>query len=205
MGYRRASSLALLCALAGTASLTACGEKAPAVTPPPLAGIPPGVLPPGAGEEFSARLKEMVEERIRKGGAPTLPAGFAPLKASDVELYLKVRPELNKTGGDMAALTKLVEPHGLTGMQWIMLQARVVGAAMSLRMLGATWRDYARSQLPAIGLGVLTAAVAHLVRRPVGHGVLRQRARIPDHGRLQPGARRHDADPRSVGRQSLDG
>jgi O-antigen/teichoic acid export membrane protein len=40
----------------------------------------------------------------------------------------------------------------------------VVGAAMSLRMLGATWRDYARSQLPAIGLGVLTAAVAYLVR-----------------------------------------
>jgi PST family polysaccharide transporter len=40
----------------------------------------------------------------------------------------------------------------------------VVGAAMSLRMLGATWRDYARSQLPAFGLGFLTAAVAYLVR-----------------------------------------
>lgn len=41
----------------------------------------------------------------------------------------------------------------------------VVGAAMSLRMLGATWRDYARSQLPALGLGLLTAAVAYLVRQ----------------------------------------
>jgi len=40
----------------------------------------------------------------------------------------------------------------------------VVGAAMSLRMLGATWRAYARSQLPAFGLGLLTAAVAYLVR-----------------------------------------
>ena len=40
----------------------------------------------------------------------------------------------------------------------------LVGAAMSLRMLGATWRDYARSQLPAIGLGLLTAAVAYCVR-----------------------------------------
>jgi O-antigen/teichoic acid export membrane protein len=39
-----------------------------------------------------------------------------------------------------------------------------VGAAMSLRILGATWRDYARSQLPAFGLGVLTAGVAYGVR-----------------------------------------
>lgn len=40
----------------------------------------------------------------------------------------------------------------------------LVGAAMSLRMLGATWRDYARSQLPAFGLGFLTAAVAYPLR-----------------------------------------
>jgi PST family polysaccharide transporter len=40
----------------------------------------------------------------------------------------------------------------------------LVGAAMSLRMLGATWRDYARSQLPAFGLGLLTACVAYPVR-----------------------------------------
>ena len=40
----------------------------------------------------------------------------------------------------------------------------VVGAAMSLRMLGASWRDYARSQIPAFGLGFLTAAVAYSVR-----------------------------------------
>jgi hypothetical protein len=39
-----------------------------------------------------------------------------------------------------------------------------VGAAMSLRILGATWRDYARSQFPAFGLGVLTAGVAYGVR-----------------------------------------
>jgi PST family polysaccharide transporter len=39
-----------------------------------------------------------------------------------------------------------------------------VGAAMSLSMLGASWREYARSQLPAFGLGVLTAAVAYPVR-----------------------------------------
>jgi O-antigen/teichoic acid export membrane protein len=40
----------------------------------------------------------------------------------------------------------------------------LVGAAMSLRMLGATWRDYARSQLPAFGLGFLTAVIAYAVR-----------------------------------------
>jgi hypothetical protein len=40
----------------------------------------------------------------------------------------------------------------------------LVGAAMSLRMLGASWRDYARSQVPAFGLGFLTAAVAYPVR-----------------------------------------
>ena len=39
-----------------------------------------------------------------------------------------------------------------------------VGAAMSLRMLGASWHDYARSQLPAFGLGLLTAAVAYPTR-----------------------------------------
>lgn len=41
----------------------------------------------------------------------------------------------------------------------------MVGAAMSLRMLGATWQDYARSQLPAIGLGLLTAVVAYAARQ----------------------------------------
>jgi O-antigen/teichoic acid export membrane protein len=40
----------------------------------------------------------------------------------------------------------------------------LVGAAMSLSMLGATWRDFARSQLPAFGLGLLTTAVAYPVR-----------------------------------------
>ena len=64
----------------------------------------------------------------------------------------------------------------------------------------------------AAGVGVLAAvrrrhlqAVADLLRGPVRHGVLRQRARIPGDGRLQPLARRHDADPRSVGRQPADG
>jgi len=40
----------------------------------------------------------------------------------------------------------------------------LVGAAMSLSLLKATWRQYARSQLPALLLGVLTAAVAYTVR-----------------------------------------
>jgi hypothetical protein len=35
---------------------------------------------------------------------------------------------------------------------------------MSLRMLGASWRDYARSQLPAFALGLLTACVSYPVR-----------------------------------------
>ncbi len=139
MRLRRASLLALLCAAACMSGLAACGDKGPEGAPSdspfrPEAGLPPGTLPPGAGEEFSARLKEAVEARLRQGGgAPAMPAGFAPLKASDVELYLKLRPDLNKTGGDLAALTKLVEPHGLTGLQWVTLQARVVGAAMSIK------------------------------------------------------------------------
>ena len=48
-------------------------------------------------------------------------------------------------------------------------------------------------------------AVAHLLRGPVRHRVLRQRARVPRHGRLQPRARGDDADPGGVGRQSADG
>ena len=64
----------------------------------------------------------------------------------------------------------------------------------------------------AAGVGRLAAvrrrdlqAVADLLRGPVRHGLLRQRARVPGDGRLQPGARRHDADPRGLGRQSADG
>ena len=40
----------------------------------------------------------------------------------------------------------------------------VIGAAMSLRLLHAGWRQYAASQLPALGLGVLTAGVALTAR-----------------------------------------
>ncbi len=40
----------------------------------------------------------------------------------------------------------------------------LIGAAMSLSMLGATWRDYAKSQLPAFALGFLTAALAYPLR-----------------------------------------
>jgi hypothetical protein len=40
-----------------------------------------------------------------------------------------------------------------------------VGAWMSLRLLGASWRDYIRSQAPALGLGLVTLAVAHLIRQ----------------------------------------
>lgn len=40
----------------------------------------------------------------------------------------------------------------------------LVGAAMSLSLLKATWRQYARSQIPALVLGTLTAGVAYVVR-----------------------------------------
>jgi PST family polysaccharide transporter len=39
-----------------------------------------------------------------------------------------------------------------------------VGAAMSLHLLGASWREYARSQAPGIGLGLLTAGLAYAIR-----------------------------------------
>jgi PST family polysaccharide transporter len=39
-----------------------------------------------------------------------------------------------------------------------------IGAAMSLRLLDASWRDYASSQAPALGLGLFTAMFAWLVR-----------------------------------------
>jgi PST family polysaccharide transporter len=41
----------------------------------------------------------------------------------------------------------------------------LVGAAMSLNLLKATWRQYASSQMPALLLGILTAAVAYAIRR----------------------------------------
>jgi O-antigen/teichoic acid export membrane protein len=39
-----------------------------------------------------------------------------------------------------------------------------IGAAMSLHLLGASWREYAHSQGPGVGLGLLTAAIAYFVR-----------------------------------------
>lgn len=57
---------------------------------------------------------------------------------------------------------------GLTGVATgVVLAIAVnyfVGAAMSLSIVGATWRDYAKAQLPAVGLGFLTAAVAYTLR-----------------------------------------
>jgi O-antigen/teichoic acid export membrane protein len=40
----------------------------------------------------------------------------------------------------------------------------LVGAAMSLNLLKATWRQYAASQMPALLLGILTGAVAYTIR-----------------------------------------
>ena len=48
-------------------------------------------------------------------------------------------------------------------------------------------------------------AVADLLRRPVRHRLLRQRARIPGAGRLLARARDDDDDPGSLGGQSADG
>ena len=48
-------------------------------------------------------------------------------------------------------------------------------------------------------------ALADLLSGPVGHRLLRQRARIPDARRLLAAARGDDADPRSLGRQPADG
>lgn len=57
---------------------------------------------------------------------------------------------------------------GLTGVATGVVLAiavnYLVGAAMSIAMLGATWRDYARSQLPAFALGLVTASIAYPVR-----------------------------------------
>jgi len=39
-----------------------------------------------------------------------------------------------------------------------------IGAAMSLHLLGASWREYAHSQAPGVGLGLLTAAMAYALR-----------------------------------------
>ena len=48
-------------------------------------------------------------------------------------------------------------------------------------------------------------AVADLLRRPVGHRLLRQRARVPGARRLLARPRDDDADPGGLGRQSADG
>ena len=64
----------------------------------------------------------------------------------------------------------------------------------------------------AAGLRLLAAlrrrdreALADLLRGPVRHRLLRQRARVPDDGRLRARARRDDAHSRGVGRQPADG
>ena len=64
----------------------------------------------------------------------------------------------------------------------------------------------------AAGVGVVAAvrrrhqqALADLLRRPVRHRLLRQRARIPGAGRLPARARDDDDDPRGLGGQSAHG
>jgi len=132
------SRLTLCCAAALTLALAGCGDKAPSESPP--AGGPGGVpveipasaLPPGVSrEEFAARMKEALEKHGRAGG-PALPAGMSPLKTSDVELYLKLAPEMRKAGSDLAAIGRLAGEHGLTAPQWALLQGRVMGTAMAL-------------------------------------------------------------------------
>jgi hypothetical protein len=39
-----------------------------------------------------------------------------------------------------------------------------IGAAMSLRLLGATWREYAHSQAPGVALGLLAGTIAFSIR-----------------------------------------
>jgi O-antigen/teichoic acid export membrane protein len=58
--------------------------------------------------------------------------------------------------------------YGLTGVAIGVVLAITlnyfVGAAMSLHLLGASWREYAHSQAPGVGLGLLTAALAYALR-----------------------------------------
>ena len=63
----------------------------------------------------------------------SLPSVMGPLKPADVETYLKVNPEVHKVAGDISALTKVLQAHGLTAPQWAVLQGRIVGAAMGLK------------------------------------------------------------------------
>lgn len=58
--------------------------------------------------------------------------------------------------------------YGLTGVATGVVLAIAInyfiGAAMSLHLLGASWREFAHSQAPGIGLGLLTAAVSYSLR-----------------------------------------
>jgi hypothetical protein len=145
------SRLTLCSAAVLTLALAGCGDKAPegasphapladatgvppAALPPgalPPGALPPGTLPPGMTQELQERVKEAMARHGREGG-PALPAGMPPLKTSDVELYMKLAPEMRKAGSDMAAIGRLAGEHGLTAPQWALLQGRVMGTAMAL-------------------------------------------------------------------------
>ena len=85
-------------------------------------------------------------------------------------------------------------PHGRAQRrnQHAARQRQLDGGASGVRLVAAVRRRHLQ-------------ALADLLRRPVRHRLLRQRARIPDDGRLLARARRDDADPGSLGRQSDDG
>ena len=85
-------------------------------------------------------------------------------------------------------------PHGRPQRrdQHAARQRQLDGGAAGLRRL----RPVRRRHLEAL---------ADLLRGPVGHRLLRQRARIPGAGRLFAGPRDDDADPRGLGRQPADG
>jgi hypothetical protein len=74
-----------------------------------------------------------MKERARDGSLGSLPAAMGPLTAADVELYLKVHPLVRQAAGELPAVVKVLEAHGLTAARWAVLQGRVTGAAMGLK------------------------------------------------------------------------
>ena len=71
-------------------------------------------------------------------------------------------------------------------------QQQLDGRAPGVGVVGGLWRRHFQ-------------ALADLLRGPVRHRLLRQRARIPGAGRLLAHARHDDDDPRGLGGQSADG
>lgn len=86
--------------------------------------------------EQRAAMAKMKDMMGKDGALASLPKANRPLTAADVEKFLKVMPEvkkLGKSGGDLSAVGKIAQAHGMSIPEWAIIHTRIISAAHGLQ------------------------------------------------------------------------